>query len=122
MLDFHRIVKAYNIALDWEAAYATAYQIRVKFDEGEKWRVLFDGKNEQDMKLLKEERAGQSPGVNFKLPLHIVHSINLMHSKDVCFRYLQIYIEKPAAGWGVSIWQADVYGNEIDPETMEINC
>jgi hypothetical protein len=25
-------------------------------------------------------------------------------------RYLRVYINKPARGWGVSLWQVDVYG------------
>ena len=43
-------------------------------------------------------------------PLHIFHDIDLSKSKHIVFRYLRLWIEKPAVGWGVSIWQLDIEG------------
>ncbi len=82
------------------------------------------------------EEYGQSPGVKRKMPLHVVHSIDFGdvahddasasdgggtaviddhdHNDDGrgCrkLRYLRVYIRRPARGWGVSLWQVDVYG------------
>lgn len=116
ILDFHRYVKAFYAVLDWEAAYASAYQIKVKSLEDDEWKILFDGRNPKNKLLRAVNQSGQSPGVKFKLPLHIVHSIDLSRSKSVGFRFLQIYIVKPAAGWGVSLWQVDIYGENFDED------
>jgi hypothetical protein len=80
---------------------------------------------------LHEFTYGQSPGVKQKLPLHIIHTIewttqtkpielindeqsNQEGDDNSCqttaFRYLRIFIRKPARGWGVSLWEVDVYG------------
>ena len=62
--------------------------------------------------------SGQSPGVKRKMPLHVVHTINL-HRHDVNdrthmeFTELRLNILKPAVGWGVSLWQLDVYGQFV---------
>jgi hypothetical protein len=76
------------------------------------------------------------PGVKRKMLLHVVHSIDFWdmahndasasdgggtvviddhdHDDDGrgCrkLRYLCVYIRRPARGWGVLLWQADVYG------------
>ena len=56
--------------------------------------------------------SGQSPGVKRKMPLHVVHSID-MYLEDTVVRYLRLYVRRSVVGWGVSIWQLDVYGNEV---------
>lgn len=78
---------------------------------------------------------GQSPGVKQKLPLHIVHTIewtttttalnsneqsnqegsdnNNGSCQTTAFRYLRIFIRKPARGWGVSLWEVDVFGTIV---------
>ena len=73
------------------------------------------------------EEHGQSPGVKRKMPLHVVHTIDLSRpaSDDAkgedsegsvtggdCrrLRYLRVYVRKPARGWGVSLWEADAFG------------
>lgn len=85
-----------------------------------------------------ESSYGQSPGVKQKLPLHILHTIEWMTSSldnneqtsegndgsdrdnsgscqtTTAFRYLRIFIRKPARGWGVSLWEVDVYGTIVN--------
>lgn len=99
-----------------------------KNDDDGKWCTLYDGALDDVKKLMTIHRSveeyGQSPGVvSEKLPLHIVHTINFttttdtpLHGEDdnnlKCrtLRYLRVYINNPARGWGVSLWQVDVYG------------
>ena len=66
------------------------------------------------------------------MPLHVVHTLNWTstetgieirsHNKVHKYgensienlrtlRYLRLFIEKPAVGWGVSLWQFDVFGH-----------
>jgi hypothetical protein len=109
--------------------------------EKDEWCVMYDGASDDDdgsnnaqkslrgisrqypHKTVKE--YGQSPGVKQKLPLHIIHTIEwgtavgsskveISKVDDKChfMRYLRIFIRKPARGWGVSLWQVDVYGFE----------
>ena len=84
------------------------------------------------------EEYGQSPGVKQKMALHIVHTIdwnrnkeeeegtnllrkegdgdmNTIRSSGSCheLRYMRIFIRKPARGWGVSLWQVDVFGTRV---------
>jgi hypothetical protein len=56
------------------------------------------------------------------MPLHVVHTIDwttTAEARDEDFdgdgrcrrlRYLRVYIRRPARGWGVSLWQVDVFG------------
>jgi len=109
-------------------------------DDGE-WCVLYDGAlDDIDTVKIQPRRSvqenGQSPGVKQKLPLHIVHTIDWVEklddgaesgvnndhgrkSKEVgkschILRYLRIFIRKPARGWGVSLWEVDVFGTVMD--------
>ena len=61
--------------------------------------------------------SGFSPGVAAKLPLHYVHDISLedapgaQHHTPI--RYVRLRILHSATGWGVSLWQFDVYGSRV---------
>lgn len=74
----------------------------------------------------RTERTGQSPGVKAKMPLHVIHYLNWTSpdgrsntaskssmegdsARNRELRFLKLYIRKPAVGWGVSLWQFDVY-------------
>ncbi|KAL7482234.1 hypothetical protein ACHAW6_007920 [Cyclotella cf. meneghiniana] len=107
--------------------------------EQDEWCVMYDGAsddNDERNNVQKNIRGigyqytrktvkeyGQSPGVKQKLPLHIIHTIewgtsvgiskveiSKVDNKCHLMRYLRIFIRKPARGWGVSLWQVDVYG------------
>lgn len=59
--------------------------------------------------------SGISPGNTGKsMPLHVVHNITLLHP-SAPIRYLRLYILRPAVGWGVSVWEFDVYGRNVLP-------
>ena len=60
------------------------------------------------------------------MPLHIIHTMNFTAAvsqkketidthQQVPFllRYLRLFIIKPAVGWGVSVWQLDVFGSKF---------
>lgn len=111
-LDFNRFVRAYHITLDWEAAYAKDYHVSVRSSPHEEWKCLFDGASPDDHGRRSVTQSGQSPGVTYTLPLHIIHNIDISQFRDIDFRYLQVFIRKPAAGWGVSLWQVEVRGTE----------
>ena len=133
-------VVADKIVLDWETAYADKYVLEASLEpfgngnehdsvgngkqqqQGTVW-TLFDGRNPghaRDMKSVSE--SGQSPGVEEKRPLHVVHEIRLSAATDEAvravrrrpFRYLRLHILKSKTGWGVSLWQFDVYGFRSD--------
>ena len=122
MLDFGEgaPIHVTKILIDWEAAFAKNYRIEGMTMKGENnqsgsddsWCQLYDGNNKShDLRRTVKEH-GQSPGVKFKTPLHIVHTIHLEDAPMDCphLRYLRVFINKPARGWGVSIWELDVYG------------
>jgi hypothetical protein len=95
-----------KVVLDWEAAFARDYRIEVSMDQQD-WHVVFDSHVDSDRRTSTE--SGQSPGVTSKTPLHIVHTVTVL-DHVVPFKYLRVYIRKSAMGWGVSLWQVDVYG------------
>jgi hypothetical protein len=134
LLDFHKIVRASALRLDWETAFAEKYRVEVIVGDGgaigditqvvggdNSWTTIFDGtvgEKGSDGRLVTPGRvttsSGQSPGVKQKMPLHIVHDIVLDELNQVIeFRYMRLYILKPAAGWGVSLWEFDVVGWEV---------
>lgn len=56
-------------------------------------------------------KSGQSPGVEEPMPLHIIHTIELAErAKMAKFKYLRLLIKRSVPGWGVSLWEFDVYG------------
>jgi hypothetical protein len=74
----------------------------------DEWVAMYDGGDaSQEFKRTKTE-LGQSPGVKFPLPLHRVHEIKQLEPGPL--RFFRVFIVKPAAGWGVSLWQVKVYG------------
>lgn len=117
-MDFHRFVSSSKIVLDWEAAWSDHYFIMCRSSALEEWKMLYDRSEENGIRkqddpgIFSSISFGQSPGVSFKLPLHVVHTLDLRRSEEIMFRYLRLEITKPAAGWGVSLWQMDVYGKE----------
>jgi len=116
-IDFNRLVRAYRAIVDWETAFANDYRIQVRSSVEDAWTVLYDGTIETDRRrFLTRSETGQSPGVKEKRPLHILHDIDISRgavTMSLPFRYLQLYIVRPAAGWGVSVWQLDVFGENI---------
>jgi hypothetical protein len=105
IMEFASPITLHSITLDWEAAFSKDYAIQYTNSHGgDDWTTLFDTNNDS----YKSHEYGQSPGVKSKTPLHVVHNITIPH--PVSMALLQIYIRKSAHGWGVSLWQVDVYG------------
>eukprot|EP00935_MAST-01C_sp_MAST-1C-sp1_P001553 g1553.t1 len=111
VLDFGetKTVRPSRLVLDWEAAHAENYRIEGRLNSTEGWNVLYDGGDPAQESRRTKTESGQSPGVNFKLPLHRVHEVKLAGDPQP-LRFMRVFIVKPAAGWGVSLWQVDVYG------------
>lgn len=121
-------VVADRIVLDWETAYADQYVLEAslepitneKSQKSDIW-VLFDGRKKNDVHaMLSVSESGRSPGVKEPMPLHVVHEIQLNGNakndntnnpkRHRPFRFLRLHILKSKTGWGVSLWQLDVYG------------
>jgi hypothetical protein len=95
-----------HVVLDWEAALSKDYRIEVGRHGEEEWTVIFDtNKDKYD-----SHESGQSPGVKTKTPLHITHNISVPAEDSHAFNRLRIWIRSSSHGWGVSLWQVDVYG------------
>lgn len=118
-LDFHDTIVVDKVVLDWEAAYADQYILEALLEpwvenattttSSSSFWTLFDGTNPNEQHLRTVHEYGQSPGVTGKTPLHIVHTITPIANKKP-FRYFRVHILKSKMGWGVSLWQVDVYG------------
>jgi len=114
-------VVADKIVLDWETAYADEYVLEASLEPIAKnpnnqnvW-ILFDGRKKEDsLSMRSVTESGRSPGVKEQRPLHVVHEIQLTKNKSnhhtKPFHYLRLHILKSVTGWGVSLWQFDVYG------------
>mmetsp|Transcript_416 Transcript_416/g.924 ORF Transcript_416/g.924 Transcript_416/m.924 type:complete len:152 (+) Transcript_416:70-525(+) len=137
LVDLGRQVEAAWAVLDWEAAFARKYRIEVgdaapggrRVEGGlsspEGWRILFDGSSEDPGAGRRTEaRFGRSPGVKEStVPLHVVHTVSLgpQGVRVAPFRFLRIHILKPAAGWGVSLWQIDLLRAEEPPAALLVS-
>jgi hypothetical protein len=104
-----------SIVLDWETAYASDYLIEGSMEpitdansNTEKVWILFDGTDPSQQSIRSESKSGQSPGVKQKMPLHVVHTLSVKDKKPL--QYLRLHILKSVTGWGVSLWEFDVYG------------
>ena len=101
--------------LDWETALSTDYVVsgrRRLADEGDAWTVLFDSmKHAYDTTT-----SGKSPGVKKKMPLHYIHNATLRQEPKL-IDAIRIVIRSSDHGWGVSLWQVDIYGWKAD-ETL----
>jgi hypothetical protein len=127
-LEFPHPVRIDEVILDWEAAYADEYLLFASLNDmhditttsatttvngdndGAIW-TLFDATNpHQRDHMLSKKELGQSPGTETYMPLHVVHTIDKISSPRYG-RFLKLWIRKQGVhGWGVSLWQIDVYG------------
>jgi len=108
IMEFPSPITTSHIVLDWEAALSKDYKIEVNSnhdDDDDEWTAVFDTSND----FFDSQEFGQSPGVKTKTPLHIVHNITTS-AEAPSFTRLRIWIRSSAHGWGVSLWQVDVYG------------
>lgn len=131
-----------RIVLDWETAYADQYDLqtlngvevsksRFRMDSSSttsSWMTLVQSPMANDSTSNNNYKigvthSGQSPGVQFVTPLHIVHDIQPSSSSQAVLTdagsssgessstsSLRLVIHKSATGWGVSLWQIQVYG------------
>lgn len=125
VLDFGVEVVPEKIVLDWEAAYSDKYRLEASLSpfsnepktsskqEHESFWAIFDSTDPVQKATIQVERAGQSPGVKTKTPLHVIHTLHPLQSSKP-FRYLRLYILGSAMGWGVSLWQFDVFGYSME--------
>jgi len=97
------------------------------------WTTLFDGETKDPVEAARRSiyQSGQSPGVSFKLPLHVVHELTLEASgsspqlpaeaegggvgqeeeEGEGYRWVRLVMQRPSKnGWGVSLWQMSLYG------------
>jgi hypothetical protein len=142
LLAFKFVVQVDSIVLDWEAAYSKDYLLEAAMSDLV-WYTLYDSdvsssssssqnSDHHDggtfLALVSTEETGESPGVNFKTPLHIIHTLaqqqqqqqqqgsrhqapNVVPEKDPPkLQYLRLTIRKSAMGWGVSLWRVQVFG------------
>lgn len=116
ILDFGKSTSRHltKVVVDWEAAYSNNYRVEISEDDSDdsnNWCILFDGNDGEQESMRSVEEYGQSPGVKKKTPLHVVHTI-ILNNQQKCssFRYLRVFINKSPTGWGVSIWELDIYG------------
>lgn len=118
-LDFGETVLVDSIVLDWETAYADKYRLEAH-DNDNLW-ILFDGTDPAQDNMRSVSQSGQSPGVKQKRPLHVVHKLSLSGTPPAQkrLRALRLHILKPATGWGVSLWQFDVYGFHQASEALQ---
>ena len=123
-LEFPSSVSIQSLVLDWEAAYANDYKVQILpeggTDNNSDWQTIYDGEDPaQTSTLLKVQELGQSPGVKTKTPLHVVHSIGPLVPRTTTVgtatvststRSVRIWIRRSVTGWGVSLWQIQLYG------------
>ena len=96
------------MVLDFETAYAKDYRILADGAE------IFDGGGGLRASATRTSaERGQSPGVKTPAPLHVVHTLSLADCAPL--RVLRLEIRRPARGWGVSLWEVGVFGEELPP-------
>lgn len=103
-MDFFAPITLHSLVLDWEAALSNDYKVEVQ-NQSQDWIAIFDTNRHE----FESHEFGQSPGVTSKTPLHIVHNITSFEQVDP-FTRLRVWIRSSVHGWGVSLWQVDVYG------------
>ena len=110
------------VTLDWETAYAKDYRLEGKNALADGWQPIFDSANAAHVKRRRSREEGQSPALKKPVPLHIIHTLDVtglgpsssaMVARNPSFRFLRLFIIKPARGWGVSLWQFDVLGRAL---------
>ena len=108
MREQHAAVWPAYAVLDWETAVSTDYVVsgrRRLADEGDAWTVLFDSKKH----AYDTTTSGKSPGVKKEMPLHYIHNATLRQEPKL-IDAIRIVIRSSDHGWGVSLWQVDIYG------------
>ena len=124
LIEFEQRVSIQRIVLDWESAYSDDYQlvgtpsgngsqnettISIYDTATSRTAALSDNQLQQQLPTVTTRQWGQSPGVEFKCPLHIQHTIDLA-VPTALVSSLRLVIRRPAQhGWGVSLWRFQVY-------------
>lgn len=119
LLEFvERLVTVERVVLDWESAYSDDYQL-VGLGLDNVTTILYDtlaassAENAISLPSVMTTKWGRSPGVDFKCPLHIQHTI-VLQKPTPPLSALRLTIRKPAQhGWGVSLWRFQVYGGIV---------
>jgi hypothetical protein len=119
-----------RIVLDWEAAYADRYDLQIQLPN-QTWHTIVQSPlhlvppqtlEERNMQstttttpTIRVTTAGQSPGVTRVTPLHVIHVIDLqpLALQLLPTSSLRLMIYESATGWGVSLWQIQVYGGYL---------
>jgi hypothetical protein len=116
-------VRVASLVLDWETAVSNDYTIQCgnhslssfsrEYEKNNsasfvEWETVFDSTKDS----YTIDKWGQSPGVKQAMPLHILHNVTLatMVSSAPTCRVVRLWIRSSDHGWGVSLWQVDVYG------------
>jgi hypothetical protein len=116
-----------RMVLDWEAAYSDNYDVQIRnastFESMplSSWQTIFSlrpspsGPPNATGGSVVVLQWGQSPGVADPTPLHVLHNISVRDGNSAAASQLRILIYTSAMGWGVSLWQVQVYGYFIVP-------
>jgi hypothetical protein len=118
-----------RIVLDWEAAYADHYDLQIQLSNQTRHTIVQSPLHLAPQHTLERNvlptntptirvsTYGQSPGVTSVTPLHVVHDIELPTTPSSAQQLLlptssrlRLMIYESATGWGVSLWQVQVYG------------
>ena len=76
------------------------------------WLSLFDGAAAGDApRRTSVEGGGASPGVKSREVM--LHHRDAITVQPLPFRHFRLDIRRPARGWGVSVWQIDIEGDEL---------
>jgi len=124
VLDLGGQAELERVTLDWETAYAKDYHLEGKNALADGWEPIFDSAKAVHVKRRRSREEGQSPALKKPVPLHIIHTLDVTglglgatttggKNRNPSFRYIRLFITKPARGWGVSLWQFDVLGRAL---------
>ena len=104
-----------RMELDWEAAYSDHYDVQIR-NASSSWQTIFSmrpawsNNSTATGGTVVVSQWGQSPGVTFPTPLHVLHNITLEDGTAAAAAQLRLMIYTSATGWGVSLWQVQIYG------------
>ena len=108
-----------RVRLDWESAFCDDYVLEAteNVKGTDAWFPLFDTRNTATLSRRTKREWGQSPGVESKVSLHIVHDLDTRPNNSgraEPIRWVRLTMRKPAMGWGVSLWQISLWGHCVD--------
>lgn len=94
-VDLKDVYTVTSVLIDWEDGFSHNWTLKGKVSADSPWQPIYEGK--PSMKKTVSKR-------------HVIHSVEIPKGLQQQYRYVRLFIHKPAMQWGSSVWRFQIWG------------